>query len=125
MAMESNMKKFATVRPLKVVERTRASMAAFLATLLALPAHAGIIVPNDPLQSTGRVPPNIMFILDNSTSMSSSDGWQMDNPDVSSITGGSIQSIDIRPDNDTSDTYTGIKYNTYVGNTVYYNPYIA
>ncbi|SDQ93801.1 type IV pilus assembly protein PilY1 [Pseudoxanthomonas sp. CF385] len=124
--MESNMKKFATVRPLKkVVERTRAGMAAFLATLLALPAHAGIIVPNDPLQSTGRVPPNIMFILDNSTSMSSTDGWQMDNPDVTSITGGSIQSIDIRPDTDTSDTYTGIKYNTYVGNTVYYNPYVT
>ncbi|MEN1956331.1 pilus assembly protein [Luteimonas changyuni] len=63
-----------------------------------------------------------MFILDNSTSMSTTTGWRMGNPEHTSITGGSIQSTELRPDNDASSNYTGITRNTYVGNVIFYNP---
>lgn len=42
---------------------------AFLATLLALPVQAAVEIPSVPLQSGSAVPPNIMFILDDSGSM--------------------------------------------------------
>ena len=42
---------------------------AFLATLLALPANAGIAIPDQPLTIGARIPPNILFLLDNSGSM--------------------------------------------------------
>jgi type IV pilus assembly protein PilY1 len=45
--------------------------AAFLATLLALPVQAAVEIPSVPLQSGSAVPPNIMFILDDSGSMQS------------------------------------------------------
>ena len=51
------------------IERLRTTMFACLATLLSLPANAGIVFPNDPLTTGSRVPPNIMFILDDSGSM--------------------------------------------------------
>jgi type IV pilus assembly protein PilY1 len=43
--------------------------AAFCATLLALPVQAAVEIPSVPLQSGSAVPPNIMFILDDSGSM--------------------------------------------------------
>jgi type IV pilus assembly protein PilY1 len=49
--------------------RLGAFVSAFLATLMALPASAGIAVPTEPLTTTARVPPNILFILDDSGSM--------------------------------------------------------
>lgn len=50
-----------------------AVLASFLATLVSLPASAAnpIDYPNVPLQSNSTVPPNIMFILDDSGSMAS------------------------------------------------------
>lgn len=42
---------------------------ALLATCLALPASAGFDIPTDPLTTGARVPPNILFILDDSGSM--------------------------------------------------------
>lgn len=42
---------------------------AFLATMLALPVNAGVVIPADPLASGVRVAPNILFILDDSGSM--------------------------------------------------------
>ncbi len=47
-----------------------AAPAAFLATLLALPVHAGVVIPDEPLTTGNRVAPNILFILDDSGSMS-------------------------------------------------------
>lgn len=44
-------------------------LVAFLATLLALPVHAAVQIPSVPLQSGSAVPPNIMFLLDDSGSM--------------------------------------------------------
>src|SRR5690606_33177524 len=50
--------------------RAGAALAAFAATLLALPVSAATSFPDYPLQTgVGSIPPNIMFILDNSGSM--------------------------------------------------------
>lgn len=46
-----------------------AAPSAFLATILSLPAAAGIDIPSDPLTTGARVPPNVLFILDDSGSM--------------------------------------------------------
>lgn len=55
------------------VGRTREWLQSFsmalLATCLALPASAGFDIPTDPLTTGARVPPNILFILDDSGSM--------------------------------------------------------
>lgn len=75
-----------------------AAPAAFLATLLALPASANINIPDAPLTTGARVPPNILFILDDSGSMA------FDAMPASAVT---------------SDWKT----RTYVHNTVYYNPF--
>ncbi|WP_189454228.1 pilus assembly protein [Cognatilysobacter bugurensis] len=48
-----------------------AFVAAFVATVLGLPVHANVSIPKVPLQSGVAVPPNIMFILDDSGSMQS------------------------------------------------------
>ncbi|WP_156924813.1 PilC/PilY family type IV pilus protein [Pseudoxanthomonas sp. J35] len=69
---------------------------AFAATLLALPADAGINLPREPLQSSGRVAPNILYVLDDSGSMA----------------------FDAMPANSIS----GWQGRTYIHNTVYYNP---
>ena len=84
----------------KVHSRLQAAMGAFLATMLALPASAGITLPSDPLQSSGRIAPNILFILDDSGSMT----WNY-MPDVIAAT--SIIDVSRR---------------AYPHNTVYYNP---
>ncbi|MCC4632269.1 pilus assembly protein [Xanthomonas dyei] len=92
----------------------RVPMLSMLATLLSLPANAGITLPTDPLTTASRVPPNIMFILDDSGSMAFGD---LANPDYPTI---------CRRDTDGGACSTGdaldITDNTYVGNTVFYNP---
>lgn len=74
---------------------------ALAATLFAAPlaVHGAIDIPHDPLQSAGRVAPNLLFILDDSGSMS----------------------FDAMPANSIS----GFKGQTYVHNTIYYNPFIT
>ena len=86
--------------PVRRTERPRgrgtAFIAAFLATMLSLPASAGIDLPGDPLTTGARVPPNILFILDDSGSMA----------------------YEYMPDNAPS----GWRRQSYVHNTVYYDP---
>ncbi|HBD18900.1 MAG TPA: hypothetical protein DC063_01540 [Arenimonas sp.] len=96
-------------------KRSLPALAAFAATLLALPVSSVMAqsFPSYPLQTgAGDVEPNIMFVLDDSGSMAFE---EMPNPDVSTIcrrsSRGSCQ------DNTITD-------NTYVGNTVYYNPFV-
>lgn len=84
--------------------RLAPGLAAYLITLLALPVNAAITLPTDPLTTASRVPPNILFILDDSGSMAFT---EMENPDITSITATGISNI---------------ANNTYVGNTVFYNP---
>jgi len=83
--------------------------AAFLATCLGLPVNAATSFPPYPLQTgTGSIPPNIMFILDDSASM----GW------------------DFMPGAYNNDRYainqrtTPINFGlaTYIHNKLYYNP---
>ena len=78
--------------------------AAFLATMLALPVNAGITVPDEPLTTGARVPPNLLFVLDNSGSMESTSM-----PDVVLSVTSPVPGIDIR-------------YETPVRNSIYYNP---
>src|SRR5690606_11575231 len=74
-----------------------AAPAAFLATLLALPASANINIPDAPLTTGARVPPNILFILDDSGSMA----------------------FDAMPADSIGNDW---RNRTYVHNAVYYNP---
>src|SRR5690606_1974364 len=74
---------------------------AFAATLLAGPVSAGITLPTDPLTTSARVAPNILFILDDSGSM----GFDYMPDDVSNFSNGT----------------SGKR--TYTLSSVYYNPY--
>jgi len=76
--------------------------AAFLSTVLALPVNAAVAIPDVPLQSGNAVPPNIMFILDDSGSMT----W------------------DFMPDSVPSTSPVNIASQAFTRNTVYYNPSI-
>lgn len=86
----------------RLAGRVQSFFAAFLITAVALPASAGIALPTDPLQSSGRVAPNILFILDDSGSM----GW------------------DYMPDSVPATSPRAIQRETYARNSIYYNPAI-
>lgn len=73
----------------------------FAATLLALPVNAGITLPTDPLTTASRVPPNVLFILDDSGSMA----------------------FDYMPDSvPGTSNVSEVARRTYTRNTVFYNP---
>ena len=104
--------------------------AACLATLLALPVHAGITIPEEPLTTANRVAPNILFILDDSGSM---DWANMNNIEIDEITGsGGFSST---PDEDGISDGTVITpasignwkmyMQNYVTNSLYYNPAVT
>ena len=92
-------------------------------------AHAGIVIPDDPLTTAARVAPNILFILDDSGSM----GWRnMNNRDVTTVSGSGFTSS---PDaNGVSDGtgYTSessgnaaMYMQSYATNSLYYNPAVV
>jgi len=85
-------------------------LAAFLATLMALPVNAGITLPNEPLTTASRVPPNILFILDDSGSM------------VWDFMPGPFDSTGFNTGNALATTPVNIAINAYPRNTLYYNP---
>ncbi|GAB2621532.1 PilC/PilY family type IV pilus protein [Novilysobacter erysipheiresistens] len=97
----------------------RAVCATFVATLMALPVSAATSFPDYPLQTgVGSVPPNIMFILDNSGSMAL----------ISMPT--TTEDFDVQPA-DYSGTGTGATRSglrddphdrSYLNNAVYYDP---
>lgn len=86
----------------KALQRCQPAAFTFFATVLSLPANAGITLPTDPLQSSGRIAPNILFILDDSGSMQ----------------------YDYMPDNVPDTTTVRIETQAYTRNAVYYNPTI-
>src|SRR5690606_11040145 len=98
-----------------------AAAAAFFATMLAWPAAANFDVPNDPLTTGARVPPNIMFILDNSGSMA-----LVSMPTLP-------EDFDVQPTGysgtGTGASRTGLRDDphdrSYLNNGVYYNPAIT
>lgn len=73
----------------------------FVASLMAAPVHASITLPTDPLTTSARVAPNILFILDDSGSMAS----------------------DYMPDNVSNFTNSTSGKLAYTLSSVYYNPY--
>lgn len=105
-----------------------APLIACMATLLGLPVHAGITLPDTPMQTNSGAPPNIWFILDDSGSMA----WRyMYNPSISSLVrdGGNVVA-DATGDNRTKDSDYGSNSTAldamydqnYITNTIYYNP---
>ncbi len=109
-----------------------APLLACLATLLGLPVHAAVSIPDAPMQVNNGVPPNIWLILDDSGSM----GWRyMYNPGIVSLTNGSGgPSVSNRTGNNTgsdatngptSFNLTAMYDQNYVTNTVYYNPNVT
>lgn len=87
----------------KLVTRCTPGFSVFLATLLALPVNAGITLPTDPLTTASRVPPNILFILDNSGSMADTE----------------------MPDSVPATTTPNVATYAYTRNTLSYNPAIT
>lgn len=79
--------------------------AAFLATVLALPVNAGVTIPDEPMTTGTRIPPNILLVLDNSGSM------EFDYmPDaVPALTSGFVSGF-------------GIQMDAYTKNTIFYDP---
>ena len=80
-----------------------AASAAFLATLLALPANAGIAIPDDPLTTASRVAPNILFLLDDSGSMA----------------------FNYMPDSVPTTSTPNVASSAYPRNTLFYNPNVV
>ena len=77
-----------------------AGAATFLATLMALPVNAGITIPDEPMTTGTRIPANILFVLDNSGSMT----WDYMPDSVPGVTGIAATKA-------------------YTRNTIYYNPF--
>ena len=72
-----------------------------LATILGLPVHAAVSLPDTPMQTNNGVPPNLLFILDDSGSMGET----------------------FMPDTIPNTTPNpNISRSTYTLNTIYYNP---
>lgn len=88
--------------------------AAFVATLLTLPVNAGIVIPDDPLTTAARVAPNVLFILDDSGSMADDN---MPNQRIGTIC--------TRNANNNCVSGSNITQDTYVGNTLYYDPAVT
>lgn len=101
------MKTSSKTNPYAFARRTlSASALGFIAVLIASPAISGISIPDSPLQSSSTIPPNIMFILDDSGSMGET---FMAAPEATS---------DTEPTTNAPD----IGQLTYARNGIYYNP---
>lgn len=99
------------MKRIRMSSKTTALLAAFSATLLGLPVGAATF-PDYPLQTgTGSVPPNILFILDDSGSMA----WDF-MPGASSADADTL-GAKVSP--------VAIGLQTYVHNTLYYNPAVT
>lgn len=118
-------------RALRPHAEWRVLPAVFLATLMALPVNAAIIIPGDPLASGVRVAPNVLFILDDSGSMA----WEnINNGDISAVTGSGSFSDGPNSGGVTSGntgdftdaTGNGVMYDqNFSTNTLYYNPSVT
>ena len=109
--------------------RLLAPFAAFLATVLGLPAQAVVAIPETPMQTNNGVPPNLMFVLDDSGSMA----WRyMYNPAIADLRNGTSVIATPTGDNRTRDSdYTSSNSTalaaaydqSHTTNSIYYNPY--
>jgi type IV pilus assembly protein PilY1 len=101
-------------------------LAVFLGLASTLPAQADVLLPSTPLQAGSIIPPNVLFVLDDSGSMA----WRyMYNSKIASITGPGISSSptgdNVGSDSsyDSTSTSNSAMYDlSYVTNGLYYNP---
>ncbi len=116
----------ATLRPARMSRI--APVLACIFTVLGLPVHAAVSLPDTPMQTNNGVPPNILFILDDSGSMA----WRfMYNPAIASLrrNGGTVVSSPTG-DNRSRDNNYGSNTTdllamfdqSHVTNGIYYNP---
>lgn len=94
------------------IQSVNAISLGLLTTLFAASSLAGVTVPNTPLQTGARVPPNILFILDDSGSMA---GTSFDNAALPAFSGGGLSTSELN----------SMSLLTYANNTIYYNPNIS
>ena len=87
----------------RMIARALPALAAFATAMLGLPVNAAITLPTDPLTTGVRVPPNILFIFDNSGSMAAAN----------------------MPDSVPSTSGVNVASRAYTRNTIYYNPAIT
>lgn len=127
-----NRNSFRTERKLAHAPQPRAQWwaapCAFLATLLALPVNAAVVIPSDPLASGVVVAPNILFILDDSGSMA----WEnINNTSIPKITasgsdydGPGTNGVGNGYENDLSDNVgaSWMYEQNYITNSLYYDP---
>jgi type IV pilus assembly protein PilY1 len=113
------MKTLSEQNSLLAVQKCNPIVMGFLAAMMTLPAQAGIVIPDTPLQSGAPVPPNIMFILDNSGSMSYT---ALYDENVGPITGlGNDLVLADQPNDDFGNT-NDMSRQSYTSNTIHYNP---
>lgn len=96
--MNTTSRNAVTARPTRMSRLAPAL--ACIVTVLGLPVHAAVSLPDTPMQTNNGVPPNIWFILDDSGSM----GWTY------------------MPDSVPATAPTNISTQAYTRNTIYYNP---
>ncbi len=108
--MNQSSKNKAAARPSFLLAKTISL--SLLATLFAATSLAGISIPNTPLQTGARVPPNILFMLDDSGSMEET---SFDNSVLGTFTGGGLTSTELNT----------MSLQTYANNTIYYNPNVT
>lgn len=106
-----------TSSPRRIVLRQRL-LAAAIGLLATLPAAANIPIPDVPLQAGATVPPNVWFILDDSGSMdwTCMPGTNSTCSAIANISNGTTVIDGVN---------RNIKLQTYVRNTLYYNPNIT
>lgn len=98
-------------------------LGACLATLMALPVNSAVMWPDAPLQSAPPVPPNILFITDNSASMTlvsmpyGAKDWEYDDAAYKDQRdGGGATDVGLWDE----------PYNrSYLNNTIYYDPKVT
>ncbi len=125
--MNNTSRKAVTVRTARMSRL--APLLACIFTVLGLPVHAAVSLPDTPMQTNNGVPPNIWFILDDSGSMA----WRyMYNPSVASLRrngGATVVSVPTGNNTGSDSNYGSNTTNllamydqTYVTNGIYYNP---
>lgn len=96
--MNKTPRNVATARPTRMSRL--APVLACIITVLGLPVHAAVSLPDTPMQTNNGVPPNIWFILDDSGSMA----------------------FTYMPDDVPDTAPTRIETQAFTRNTIYYNP---
>ena len=125
--MNNTSRNAVTVRPARMSRLAPALACIF--TVLGLPVHAAVSLPDTPMQTNNGVPPNIWFILDDSGSMA----WRfMYNPTIASLrrNGGATVVSSPTGNNLGSDSVYGSTTinllamfdQNYITNGIYYNP---